>query len=126
MADGNVIKGNGALPEIWILNEGEEAHHDGSGYGRGGYEPEPYYRSGGAPSDGSGYGRGGYEPEPYYRIGGAPSDGRWGYKPYYHRSGSSGRLSEQDLKYFEMLEDMNAESVTFDPSPKKFRESREV
>ena len=106
MADGNVIKGNGALPEIWILNEGEEAHHDGSGYGRGGYEPEPYYRSGGA-----------------------PSDGRWGYKPYYHRSGSrsgsSGRLSEQNLKYFEMLEDMNHETVTFDPSLKKFRESGE-
>ena len=102
MADGNVIKGNGALPEIWILNEGEEAHHDGSGYGRGGYEPEPYYRSGGAPSDGG-----------------------WGHKPYYHRSGSSGRLSQQDLKFFEMLEDMNVESVTFDPSLKKFRESGE-
>ena len=65
------------------------------------------------PSDGSGDGRSyGY--------------GRWGYKPYYHRSGSSGRLSEQDLKYFEMLEDMNVESVTFDPSLKKFRESRAV
>ena len=45
--------------------------------------------------------------------------------PYYYRSGSSGRLSEQDLKYFEMLEDMNHETVTFDPSLKKFRESRE-
>ena len=49
----------------------------------------------------------------------------YGHKPYYHRSGSSGRLSEQDLKYFEMLEDMNVESVTFDPSLKKFRESGE-
>merc|ERR1712157_428973 len=154
LANGTIIMGSGALPEIWVLNDSsegssgtrdgsynsfppsfgpgsgeapeEDAHSDGSGHGRGGYEPyyrsggapndgrwggyepEPYYRSGGARSNSSANGRGGYEPEPYYRSGGAGSDGsgngRGGYEPepYYRRGGapSNGRWGYEPEPYY--------------------------
>merc|ERR1712157_345647 len=127
---GTIIQGNGALPEIWVLNDSsegnsgardgsynsfppsfargsgeapeEKAHSDGSGNGRGGYEPYIIVnRSGGAPKDGrwggyepQPYYRSGYEPDPYYRSGGAHSDGsgygKGGYEPDpYYRSGGA-------------------------------------
>merc|ERR1712157_660778 len=127
---GTIIQGNGALPEIWVLNDSsegnsgardgsynsfppsfargsgeapeEKAHSDGSGNGRGGYEPYIIVnRSGGAPKDGrwggyepQPYYRSGYEPNPYYRSGGAHSDGsgygKGGYEPEpYYRSGGA-------------------------------------
>ena len=81
-----MIKGNGALPEIWVLHEITE---DSTGTRDGSYNDFPpsflplsHYHGqwpwlsrdgapeGEAPSDGSG-------------------DGRWGYEPYYHRSGGA-------------------------------------
>ena len=81
-----MIKGNGALPEIWVLHEITE---DSTGTRDGSYNDFPpsflplsHYHGqwpwlsrdgapkGEAPSDGSG-------------------DGRWGYQPYYYRSGGA-------------------------------------
>ena len=50
MANGTVIKGNGALPEIWILNESSRSN------GRWGYEPY-YHRSDSEDGRSDGYGR---------------------------------------------------------------------
>ena len=50
MANGTVIKGNGALPEIWILNESSRSD------GRWGYKPY-YHRRDSGDGRSDGYGR---------------------------------------------------------------------